>query len=52
MATRETILNDYTLLLVSLPQLISLMHGHGLFKLEREHLRCLIKKNYQQDVTV
>jgi len=32
--------NDYKLLLVPLPHLISLMHGHGLFKIEREHLRC------------
>ena len=40
MATREITLNDYMLLLVSLPHLISLMHGHGLFKIERQHLRC------------
>ena len=38
--TREITLNDYTLLLVSLPHLISLMHGHGLFKIEREDPRC------------
>ena len=44
MATRQITLNDYTLLFVSLPHLISLMHGHGLFKIEREHLRCPVPR--------